>query len=140
MAAHPPLGEQFNYHMSGYRQGRPSWMDRNFYPVEKQLFEGQEVCPDATLLVDIGGGYGHDIAEFRYGINSGLIPFECLINVLNRSKFPNACGRLVLQDLPDVIDGIKQLDGSIIRMKHDFYTEQPVKGTYDESCSFAKRL
>jgi hypothetical protein len=34
-----------------------------------------------------------------------------------------------VQDLPLVIDGIKQLDSSIERMKHDFHTEQPLKGT-----------
>lgn len=50
----------------------------------------------------------------------------------SRTKHPNAPGRLVLQDLPSVIDRIDQLDVSIERMKHDFYAEQPLKGTYGE--------
>jgi len=46
-----------------------------------------------------------------------------------RAKHPNVPGRLVLQDLPNVLDGIQQLDQKIERMEYDFYTEQPVKGT-----------
>jgi hypothetical protein len=50
-----------------------------------------------------------------------------------RRKYPNAPGRLVLQDLPVVINAIQQLDPKIERMTHDFYTEQPVKGTFRPS-------
>jgi hypothetical protein len=46
-----------------------------------------------------------------------------------RRKYNDAPGRLVLQDLPVVIDAIKDLDPKIERMNHDFHTEQPVKGT-----------
>ncbi|KAI4642224.1 hypothetical protein J4E93_007368 [Alternaria ventricosa] len=105
---HPPLGQQFNNHMGGYRQGRPSWMDSNFYPVQEQLIDGMANSKDAVLLVDIGGGYGQDIQEFR-------------------SKYPQVPGRLVLQDRPSVIDGIERLDPSIERMQYDFHTEQPLK-------------
>jgi hypothetical protein len=63
---HPPLGKQFDHHMGGYRQGRPSWMDPHFYPVEEELIKGMEPSTDAVLLVDIGGGLGHDLGEFRY--------------------------------------------------------------------------
>ncbi|CAI9635098.1 unnamed protein product [Alternaria burnsii] len=105
---HPPLGQQFNNHMGGYRQGRPSWMDSNFYPVQEQLIHGMDTSKDAILLVDIGGGYGHDIQEFR-------------------NKYPQVPGRLVLQDRPSVIEGIEQLDPIIERMEYDFYLEQPLK-------------
>ncbi|KAF2833250.1 S-adenosyl-L-methionine-dependent methyltransferase [Ophiobolus disseminans] len=108
MVANPPLGKQFNHHMGGYRQGRPSWMDPTFYPVEKQLFTGFDTSPDAALLVDIGGSLGHDLEEFR-------------------TKYPDAPGRLVLQDLPEVIDTIQHLNPKIERMSYDFHTEQPVK-------------
>jgi hypothetical protein len=66
MHAHPPLGMQFDNHMSGYRQGRPSWMDHDSYPVEEQLFQAMDTSPEAVLLVDVGGGQGHDLAEFLY--------------------------------------------------------------------------
>jgi hypothetical protein len=46
-----------------------------------------------------------------------------------RMKHPNAPGRLVVQDLPPVIDGIEMLHPHIERMKYDFHTEQPMKGT-----------
>ncbi|RGP70195.1 hypothetical protein FSPOR_4095 [Fusarium sporotrichioides] len=105
----PPYGQLFHLHMGGYRQGRPSWMDDGFFPVRERLINGFEETEDATLLVDIGGSFGHDIEEFH-------------------RKFPNAPGRLVLQDLPVVIDQITTLEDKIERMKYDFFTEQPIKG------------
>lgn len=107
--SHPPYGAMFNSHMGGYRQGRPSWMDDGFYPVQERLIDGADASADAAFLVDIGGSMGHDIDEFR-------------------RKNPNAPGRLVLQDLPVVLGQIDELDSRIERMEYDFYTEQPIKG------------
>jgi hypothetical protein len=115
MQAHPPMGQQFNHHMGGYRQGRPSWMDESdesFFPVQDRLVKGTKSDADAALIVDIGGSIGHDLAEFAV-------------------KHPGAPGRLVLQDLPAVLGQIASLDGRIERMAYDFYTEQPVKGMFD---------
>ncbi|ORX92631.1 O-methyltransferase-domain-containing protein, partial [Clohesyomyces aquaticus] len=109
MQAHQPLGKQFNHHMGGYAQGRPSWLDPGFYPVEERLVKGMESSPNAVLLVDVGGSLGHDIQQFK-------------------SKHPEASGRLVVEDLPVVIDAITELDPSIERVEHDFHTEQPIKG------------
>ncbi|KAM5382706.1 hypothetical protein ACJZ2D_002289 [Fusarium nematophilum] len=95
--------------MGGYRQGRPSWMDVGFFPVQEKLIDGFEQTDNAVLLVEVGGSFGHDIEEFR-------------------GKFPDAAGSLVLQDLPPVIDQITKLDGKIDRIKYDFFTEQPIKG------------
>ena len=111
MQAHPPMGPQFNHHMGGYRQGRPSWMDEGFFPVRERLVkEARTDDAEAVFIVDIGGSIGHDLAEFA-------------------RKHPDAPGRLVLQDLPAVLGQIASLDGRIERMEYDFYTEQPVKGT-----------
>jgi len=107
--ANPPYGFQFNHHMGGYRQGRPSWMDAGFYPVQERLVDGANTGPEDVLLVDIGGNLGHDLDEFR-------------------RKHPDAPGRLILQDLPPVLSQIKELDSKIERMEYDFYTEQPIKG------------
>lgn len=125
--AHPPLDKQFNNHMGGYRQGRPSWMDRHFYPVEEQLFKGMNTSQDAVLLVDVGGGQGHDLEEFQYDIMRAF-PYNSLANSNFSTKHPNAPGRLVLQDRLHVLDGIQQLDCKIERMEHDFLTAQPLKG------------
>lgn len=104
-------GTQFNDHMGGYRQGRLPWMHPSFFPVQENLIAGTETADaDAAFLVDIGGSVGHDLAEFqRY--------------------FPDHPGKLILQDLPVVIGQITDLDSKILRMEHDFLTEQPVKGT-----------
>jgi len=128
MMAHQPLGKQFAHHMGGYRQGRPSWMDPTFYPVEERLFEGVDTTDDTALLVDVGGSFGHDLEEFR--CVAILTWSHWSTNKTSRSKYPNAPGRLVLQDLPDVIDSIQNLHPKIERMKHDFLTEQPVKGMF----------
>ncbi|KAL3292617.1 O-methyltransferase B [Colletotrichum asianum] len=91
-----------------YRQGRPSWMDEGFYPVKERLLDGFDNSGDGVLLVDVGGSFGHDIDEFR-------------------RKYPKAPGRLVVQDLPGVINQIDKLDHKIERMGHDFFDEQPIK-------------
>lgn len=95
--------------MGGYSQGRPSWMDTNFFPVKEQLMKGAKGANDDVFLIDIGGSIGHDLAEFA-------------------RKHPDAPGRLVLQDLPVVLGQIQTLDARIERMPYDFYTEQPLKG------------
>lgn len=104
--------------MSAYHQGRPSWMDTGFYDVPGLT---NPVINEDTLLVDIGGGVGHDLSEFR-------------------RKWPDAQGRLVLQDLPDVLAQAKtmSLHPSIELMEHDFFTEQPVQGISHSSETFRK--
>ncbi|KAL5338030.1 S-adenosyl-L-methionine-dependent methyltransferase [Aspergillus crustosus] len=109
---HPAHAEQFNNHMTAYHQGRPSWMDKGFYDVES-LTRDVEVGSEDVLLVDVGGGVGHDLSEFR-------------------RKWPSLPGRLVLQDVGDVIEQAKAMGAAekagIEVTAHDFFTEQPVKG------------
>lgn len=49
----------------GYRQGRTPWMDPSIYPVQENLIHGAETGSDAPFLVDIAGGLGHDLTEFK---------------------------------------------------------------------------
>ena len=107
--AKPPYGEQFNLHMGGYHQGRPSWMDEGFYPIKENLIQGFDDSEGSAMLVDIGGSVGHDMEELH-------------------SKHPDLPGRLISQDLPIVIGQIKKLNKRIEPMAYDFTTEQPVKG------------
>lgn len=109
LQSNPPFGPQFNHHMGGYRQGRPSWMDDGFFPVQERLIKGAKLNADSVFIVDIGGSIGHDVAEFA-------------------KKHPDAPGRLVLQDLPAVLGQIGSLDERIERMEYDFYTKQPITG------------
>lgn len=95
--------------MGGYSQGRPSWMNADFFPVRERLVKGAKSEDDSVFIVDIGGSIGHDLAEFA-------------------TKHPDTPGRLVLQDLPVVLGQIATLDAKIERMAYDFYTEQPLSG------------
>ncbi|KAF4773873.1 O-methyltransferase [Colletotrichum scovillei] len=108
MMTNHPAGE-FQNHMAGYRQGRPSWMDDGFFPVSERLVKGAESSPEAAFLVDIGGSIGHDLDEF------------C-------RKHPTAPGRHILQDLEYVLSQIQKVDPKIEPMSYDFHTEQPIKG------------
>ena len=56
----------------------------------------------------MGGGLGHDLLVFK-------------------KAFPELPGRLIVQDLPVVIDDIKDLPYGIEAMKHNFFTPQPIK-------------
>ncbi|KAI9720080.1 MAG: hypothetical protein M1828_005808 [Chrysothrix sp. TS-e1954] len=100
--------DAFNAYMAGYRQGKPVWTQDGFYPVTKRLLSNK-TSDDEVLLVDVGGGMGHDLAHFK-------------------SEFSQAPGRLVLQERPEVVDSLKTLPGGIEAQKHDFFTEQPVQG------------
>ncbi|KAK9778976.1 putative O-methyltransferase domain-containing protein [Seiridium cardinale] len=102
-------GEHFNNHMRAYAEGRLRWMDPAVYPVKERLIDGAEADPESPFMVDIAGGVGHDLAAFK-------------------EYHPDHPGQLILQDLPNVIDRIQQLDGGIVRMEYDFHTPQPVKG------------
>ncbi|KAI9150538.1 O-methyltransferase mpaG [Paramyrothecium foliicola] len=102
-------GKHFNDLMIGYHEGRKPWMSPDVYPVQERLISGASPDPKEPFLVDIGGNIGHDLLQFKI-------------------TFPNAPGSLILQDLPVVIRGIKELDPSIVRVEHDFRTEQPIKG------------
>jgi len=108
---HPDMMENFNVFMAGVLKARPDWFD--VFPVQEILLDGAKKVddPESVLLIDIGGGKGHDIAAFH-------------------NAFPDAPGKLVLQDLPPVIDSIEpgSLNATIVKKKHDFFQPQPIKG------------
>ncbi|GKZ39760.1 hypothetical protein AbraIFM66950_001147, partial [Aspergillus brasiliensis] len=101
-------GKHLNDYLGGYNLGRRWWMHPDVYPVRERLINGADPSPDAPFLVDIGGNVGHDLERFR-------------------AAFPDTPGKLILQDLPMMIDQIKDLDPSIVCMVYDFREEQPVK-------------
>ncbi|OBT65222.1 hypothetical protein VE03_04786 [Pseudogymnoascus sp. 23342-1-I1] len=102
-------GTQFNDLMICYQMGRKSWMSADIYPVQEHLINGAIDDSEAPFLVDIGGNIGHNLVTFK-------------------TCYPHFPGKLILQDLPSVIQQIKDLDHSIIRMEHNFNNEQPVIG------------
>ncbi len=101
----PEHAATFSGFMASRREGKSSWF--NIYPVEQELV-GPEV-EDAVLLVDIGGNQGHDLVNLK-------------------AKHPDLQGRLVLQDLPDVVAKVTFSDTTITAMGHSFFDPQPIKG------------
>ena len=97
--------------MAGYAQGRPKWMDTDFYPVAERLGHGLKIDDSKALIVDVGGGLGHDLVEFK-------------------KKHPELPGRLILQDLPETIKQIDQINEGIEPTVHDFLSPQPVRGIF----------
>ena len=110
LAANPNEMIKFGSHMAGYSQGRPRWCQPGFYPVDERLGQGLQAGDDQVLLVDVGGGKGQDLLLFK-------------------KQFPHLHGRLVLQDLPEVIAEAKpNLENGFEAFGHNFTTPQPVKG------------
>ena len=105
---------RFNTFMEGQRANRPYWGD--WFPVRERILNDTSTDPERPLLVDIGGGRGHDLLAFK-------------------DRFPDAPGKLVLEDLPGVIDevrGIQNLskDYRFDTVPYDFFTQvQPVQGS-----------
>lgn len=104
----PEMGRRFASMMDVWSKGRPRWFFEDYYPVRERLIKGAENNGGA-FLVDVGGGTGHDVEGLRQAFGS---------------EIP---GTLVLQDRPEIIE-IAQMDASVKKMGHDFFTEQPVKG------------
>ncbi|MCJ1286004.1 hypothetical protein MMC26_005346 [Xylographa opegraphella] len=104
----PPMLANWNAFMSGRRAYRKQWYE--MFPADQIILEdASNNSDDAILLVDIGGGEGQDAEAFR-------------------AKFSDIRGRVILQDLPEVINNIKKLDDRVMQMAHDFFNPQPVKG------------
>ncbi|OGE50223.1 hypothetical protein PENARI_c018G01254 [Penicillium arizonense] len=96
----------FNSYMASRREGRP--MCFNTYPVERLL--GHAVpFEDTVFLVNIGGNQGHDLRNFR-------------------REYGHLPGKLTLQDLPSVIEGVSSRDAGVQVMGYSFLGPQPVKG------------
>jgi O-methyltransferase domain len=113
--AHPTELATFAAHMSGYSEGRGIWLD--LYPLSR-ILEGAD--PEGALLVDVGGGRGHDVERFRLRASQQQL------------------GKIIVQDLPLVVEEAKkhQVDSSIEFIVHDFFTPQPVKRKQlSSSCS-----
>jgi hypothetical protein len=106
--------------MTGVRGSRPHWV--HWFPIQEELINGSSGKDEDVLLVDVGGGKGHDLNKFI-------------------TTFPDAKGRYVLEDLPVVIDDTYNRNPRIEAVKHDFFQKQPIQGMksqpYDRTVSIA---
>ncbi|KAK8054934.1 hypothetical protein PG993_000161 [Apiospora rasikravindrae] len=100
----PNAMEDFHQYMALRRDVTLSWL--SVYPV-RDVTAGL-TDPDRPLYVNVGGGIGHQCAEFR-------------------AQYPNIPGRVINQDLPDTVERGIQAEG-VEHMAHDFFQPQPVKG------------
>ncbi|KAJ5163950.1 uncharacterized protein N7500_005780 [Penicillium coprophilum] len=95
-----------NTFMEGDRGARPSWLE--WFPVEERLLSGAN--PEAeTLMVDVAGGRGHDLVAFL-------------------ERHPDAKGRLVLEDLPHVLEESTIDTERIEKLPFDLFKPQPIHG------------
>ena len=102
---HPDKLKHFNDYMSLRRSPNVSWL--SVYPVEEET-NGWD--PTAPVYVNMGGGIGHQCAQFK-------------------ERFPHVQGRVILQDLSHSIDKALPTPG-VENMVHNFFEPQPVKGLY----------
>ncbi|KAF2438301.1 sterigmatocystin 8-O-methyltransferase [Karstenula rhodostoma CBS 690.94] len=109
----PPLLHDFHLFMGNTMGAREYWHD--WYDVEGKLLADFDPSKSQAILVDIGGGKGHDVKSFYSAF---------------MAKSKEEQGKLVLQDLPHIIDAIpdNELPPAVIKMSHDFFEEQTVKG------------
>ncbi|KAI1499972.1 S-adenosyl-L-methionine-dependent methyltransferase [Biscogniauxia marginata] len=107
--AHPQILENFNIWMSSERDPGLTFLD--VLDFEKELAQGTD--EKTVLFVDIGGSKGHQ-------------------SIALRRRYPNLPGRVILQDLPHVIEHVKAdpLPGfeTIETDSHDMFTPQTIKG------------
>ncbi|PQE19433.1 quercetin 3-O-methyltransferase 1 protein [Rutstroemia sp. NJR-2017a BBW] len=105
LATQPRLQHAFNVLMTMPRGGPndQKWFD--YYPTASKL---QVTSTSEVVLVDIGGGVGHDVIALQ-------------------KRFPDLRGQYIVQDIPVVVDSITSLPTGISAQKHDFFSPQPVK-------------
>lgn len=111
MSSVPRILKDFNSFMGNTMGARKYWID--WFPVQERLLDGAKEA--STLLVDVGGGKGHDVLDFQ-------------------AKYPQKGRRIVLQDLAAVADDLLDLGPAVERMTYDFFTDQPIKGNVSSSC------
>lgn len=103
----PDSARGFGTLMSTWGEGHSLIQD--LYPVNERLPKGFDDSHDSVMFVDVGGGYGQKAIALKRAC-------------------PELPGRFIVQDLPGTVANAPNAEG-IEMMGHDFFTEQPVKGT-----------
>lgn len=91
--------------MKTFNEGHKDWTE--FYPINERLIRGAKEGPEAPIVVDVGGGLGHQAIHLS-------------------NKFPHLQGRFVVEDLPQGLP--KDRSGRVEFLEHNFFDEQPIKG------------
>ncbi|KAF2651751.1 S-adenosyl-L-methionine-dependent methyltransferase [Lophiostoma macrostomum CBS 122681] len=101
---HPKNLAYFNDFMASRRPSDLSWI--SVYPVTEEV---KDCDPEQPLYVNIGGGVGHQCAQFK-------------------ERYPDIPGRIVLQDLSHSIANALPTPG-VENIVHNFFEPQPIKGS-----------
>ncbi|KAI0514947.1 putative O-methyltransferase [Xylaria bambusicola] len=106
--AEPASQEAFSDFMKGWATYKVPWP--TFYDTDS-LMNGADLSDGGVLCVDIGGHHGIDLTRLL-------------------DKHPDLPpGSLVLEDLPEVVNGAINLNEKIKVIPHDMFKPQPVKGS-----------
>ena len=104
----PEHRKDFDALMSERQKGFLPWYKK--FPFVSVLGLNAKRDPEAILFVDVGGNKGHEAVGLH-------------------AAYPDLPGRLILQDLSDMIDRVgKDPPKDIELMSYDFFTLQPIKG------------
>lgn len=104
----PRQSYAFNSMMTAQRRERgQDWFE--YFPVEERFAEATTYQQAMPIFVDIGGGFGADLAAFEL-------------------RYPGIKSKLILEELPDVVESIIDLPVGIETLPYDFFTPQPVLG------------
>lgn len=101
--------ENFNMFMPGFFRGLV-WLE--WFPIPEVVFKDFDGSKSPYVLVDVAGGVGRNLETFYQKFGDGIN------------------GKVALEDQPQVIDGIKELDQRVERIKYDFFTPNPIKGAH----------
>jgi hypothetical protein len=108
LATTPHMGVMGQY-MQSFNDGHKNFVD--IYPAMERLAPGASTDPEAVMMVDIGGGQGHQAIAMK-------------------KKFPGLPGRYIVQDLAYGLPLEENRTDEVEFMVHDFLTEQPIKGNH----------
>ena len=78
----------------------------NVYPIKERLVDGFDSKLQDAFFVDVGAGHGHMVAGLR-------------------NALPDLPGRLIAQDLPNMIQSAPKAP-DVEMLPYDFFTEQPI--------------
>ncbi|OJJ45160.1 hypothetical protein ASPZODRAFT_100391 [Penicilliopsis zonata CBS 506.65] len=104
LGENPALAADFHSWMAWKEQATLKWTD--WFDIQTRILDG--FTDDGVLLVDVAGGAGQYLTQFR-------------------ARFPHQQGRLVLQDLPQVVASMTGLPGAELQ-EYDFFNPQPIQG------------
>ena len=104
------MAARFGGMVQMYNTGKPFFWEDGYYPFKERLIDNGPKDENEVLLVDIGGGDGHDLGKLRRAFGEEMK------------------GRLILQELAHHVESSTQ-DGFEAQVG-DWNVVQPIEGTY----------